>query len=202
MENFLIFLFSVAVISLSGVLSPGPVLGVTIAKGYTEKNAGMWISLGHGLLEFPLMILFYFGLSPLFTNPTFRTAISLIGGVLLIYLGYGMVRAMGKVDENHMDLPYGSFAAGAITTGAGPYFWLWWATIGLGLITRAAAYGLIGFVIFMVVHWLCDFLCYTFVSRTINRSKNIWTEKVHALVFGGFGLLLAGFGVWFIATAF
>lgn len=202
MENFLIFLFSVAVISLSGVLSPGPVLGVTIAKGYSEKNAGVWISLGHGLLEFPLMILLYFGLSPLFTNPTFRTAIGLVGGILLIYLGYGMIRAMGKTSENSMDLPYSSFTAGAITTGAAPYFWLWWATVGLNLITRAAAYGLAGFVVFMIVHWLCDFFSYTLISRTINKSKNIWSEKVHAAVFGGFGLMLAIFGVWFIATAF
>ena len=189
-------------ISLSGVLSPGPVLGVTIAKGYSEKNAGVWISLGHGLLEFPLMILLYFGLSSLFTNPTFKAAIGLVGGVLLIYLGYGMLRAMGKTDENSMDLAYGSFTAGVITTGAGPYFWLWWATIGLNLITRAAAFGLHGFIIFMIVHWLCDFASYTFISRTINRSKNIWSEKVHAVVFGGFGLMLAIFGVWFIATAF
>lgn len=202
METFLIFLFSVVVISLSGVLSPGPVMGVTIAKGYYEKNAGIWISLGHGLLEFPLMILLFFGLSPLFTNPTFKTTIGLIGGILLIYLGYGMLRTMGRMAENSMDLPYGSFTAGVITTGASPYFWLWWATIGLGLITRAAAYGLLGFFIFMVVHWLCDFAWYTFVSRAVNRSKNIWTEKIHATVFGGFGLMLVGFGVWFIATAF
>lgn len=202
MQDFLIFLFSVAVISTSGVLSPGPVLGVTIAKGYNEKNAGAWIALGHGLLEFPLMILLYFGLSSLFTNPTFKMTISLIGGVLLIYLGYGMLRTMGKVEENSMDLPYSSFTAGVITTGAGPYFWLWWATIGLTLITRAAAFGLAAFVIFMIVHWLCDFVWYVFVARTINRSKDIWTEKVHAAVFGGFGLMLAGFGVYFIATAF
>lgn len=201
MQDFLIFLFSVAVISTSGVLSPGPVLGVTIAKGYNDKNAGIWVALGHGLLEFPLMILLYFGLSSLFTNPTFKMAISLIGGVLLIYLGLGMLRAMGKTSENSMDLPYGSFTAGVITTGAAPYFWLWWATIGLTLITRAAAYGLAAFVIFMIVHWLCDFFWYVFVARTINRSKGIWTEKVHAAVFGGFGLMLAGFGAWFIATA-
>ncbi|MBU2560295.1 LysE family translocator [archaeon] len=202
MENFLIFLFSVAVISLSGVLSPGPVLGVTIAKGYSEKNAGVWISLGHGLLEFPLMMLLFFGLAPIFTNPTFRMAIGLVGGVLLIYLGYGMLRAMGKASENSMDLPYSSFTAGAITTGAAPYFWLWWATIGLNLITRAAAYGLAGFVIFMIVHWLCDLASYTVISRTINKSKNIWSENVHKAVFGGFGLMLAVFGAWFIATAF
>jgi threonine/homoserine/homoserine lactone efflux protein len=201
MEGFFVFLISVVVISLSGVLSPGPVLGVTIAKGYSDRNAGVLVAIGHGILEFPLMILLYLGFSSLFTNPTFRTVVGLLGGVLLLYLGYGMIRAMGKVEENSMDLPYGSLTAGVITTGAGPYFWLWWATIGLGLITRAAAYGLLGFVIFMLVHWSCDFLWYAFVSRTVNRAKNIWTKKVHAAVFGGFGIMLIGIGVWFMATA-
>jgi len=201
MDGFLVFLLSVVVISLSGVLSPGPVLGVTIAKGYANKNAGALIAVGHGILEFPLMVLLYLGFSPLFTNPAFKTAVGLVGGVLLIYLGYGMIRAMGKTDETGMDLPYGSLTAGIIATGAGPYFWLWWATIGLGLITKAAAFGLLAFVIFMLVHWTCDLVWYSFVSRTVNRSKSIWDEKLHALVFGAFGLMLVGFGLWFLATA-
>ncbi len=51
--NFYLFLISVVSISLSGVMAPGPVFAVAIAKGSEDKTAGFLISLGHGIVEFP-----------------------------------------------------------------------------------------------------------------------------------------------------
>jgi hypothetical protein len=42
--DVIIFLASVAVISLSGVMMPGPVTAVTIAKGRRSGNAGALIA--------------------------------------------------------------------------------------------------------------------------------------------------------------
>lgn len=42
-------------------MTPGPVFAVAIAKGSKDKAAGFLISLGHGIVEFPLMFLIYFG---------------------------------------------------------------------------------------------------------------------------------------------
>ena len=57
--NVLIFLASVAIISLSGVMMPGPVTAVTIAKGRESGNGGALIALGHGIIEIPLIVLIY-----------------------------------------------------------------------------------------------------------------------------------------------
>ena len=60
------FLVKVAGISLSGVMMPGPVFAVTVAKSYKSRFAGIKIALGHALVEIPLMLLIYFGFGRFF----------------------------------------------------------------------------------------------------------------------------------------
>jgi threonine/homoserine/homoserine lactone efflux protein len=52
--DFYLFLSSVVLISMSGVLMPGPLFAVTIEKASKHKTAGVLIALGHGVVEFRL----------------------------------------------------------------------------------------------------------------------------------------------------
>jgi len=67
-----IFLSSVVLVSLSGVMAPGPVFAVTVARGYESRKAGILIALGHGLVEVPLIFLLFFGLSEFSVQFWFR----------------------------------------------------------------------------------------------------------------------------------
>ena len=58
--DFYLFLASVAIISMSGVLLPGPLFAVTIEKASKRRTAGVLIALGHGVVEFPLMFMIFF----------------------------------------------------------------------------------------------------------------------------------------------
>ena len=46
-------LFSVVVISLSGVMQPGIMFAMTIAKSYRSPLAGIQIAIGHAVVEVP-----------------------------------------------------------------------------------------------------------------------------------------------------
>jgi len=199
--NFYLFLGSVVLISLSGVMMPGPVLAVSIAKGHNNKIAGSLISLGHGLLEFPLMALIYLGFSRIFTSPFAQTLISLVGGAMLVYMGIRMFQARGVIGMAESDLPYGSVTAGIATTGSNPYFYLWWSTVGATLLINASIFGIFGLIIFAVVHWLCDLLWYSFVSLATFKSRKFWTKRTHQYVFGICGLFLVALGGRFMAPA-
>ena len=73
-----VFFASVALISMSGVLMPGPLFAVTIEKAAKSKTAGALIAVGHGIVEFPLMFLIFFVLSQ-FEHSRFRADFSRIG---------------------------------------------------------------------------------------------------------------------------
>ena len=67
--SLLLFLSNVLVISLYGALAPGPVTAAAIGMGSGNRLAGMYMALGHGLVEFPLMLLLLLGVGGLLTWP-------------------------------------------------------------------------------------------------------------------------------------
>lgn len=199
--DFYFFLLSVVFISLSGVMTPGPLFAVTVAKALKDKTAGVMVSFGHGIMEFPLMFLIYFGFAQLFASSLTQKIIGFIGGLIMIYMGFRMVKTEKKTNEEYEKVKHSALVAGIVTTGANPYFLLWWATVGAVLIMNATIFGFAGFLIFAIVHWLCDLLWNTFVSVTVFKSRRFWTKRVQKIIFSFCFMVLTGFGIWFIVLA-
>jgi len=193
-------LFSVIVISFSGVMMPGPMFAVTLAKSYKSPLAGTQIALGHAVIEVPLILLIYFGFAQFFENDIVRLVLSIVGGGMIIWLGISMFRARTEVVRKGKDLPYNSFTAGIITSVFNPFFLLWWATIGSMLIMRILDFGTIGLIIFIIVHWLCDLVWLSLVSVVIYRTHALWGRKIQEWLFIACSLLLVGFGLWFLIS--
>jgi len=193
-------LLSVVAISFSGVMMPGPMFAVTLAKSYRSPWAGTLISLGHAIIEVPLILLIYFGFARFFENSIVQLVLSVLGGGMIIWLGIGMFRARRQVVHEGKDLPYSAFTAGILTTGLNPFFLLWWATIGSMLVMRIAPYGAGGLVAFIIVHWLCDLVWLSFVSAAVYKSHALWGRRFQEWVFIASSLILAGFGLWFMVS--
>ena len=195
-----LFLASVVVISLSGVIVPGPLLAVTIAKGPEGPHAGVWVGLGHGIVEMPLIALIALGFGRLFSSVPFTLVVGVHGGAMLVYLGAGIVRARGELSTGAGNLPYRALPSGALATLMNPYFFIWWATVGAALVVRAAAWGTTGLVLFGLVHWSCDLGWYWLVTAALSRGGSR-AGRVPRVVYLCAGVLLIGFGLWFIWSA-
>ena len=193
-------LLSVVVISFSGVMMPGPMFAVTLAKSYKSPWAGTQISLGHAVIEVPLVLLIYFGFAQFFQNTIVQLVLSVVGSGMIIWLGVSMFRARIEVTQKGKDLPYNAFAAGILTSGFNPFFLLWWATIGSMLIMRIIEFGMVGLIIFIIVHWLCDLVWLSLVSVVIYRTHALWGRKLQEWLFIACSLLLVGFGLWFLTS--
>ena len=202
--EFYLFLASVVLISLTGVIMPGPLFAVTIEKAAKRKTAGLLIALGHGIVEFPLMFLIYYGIEQIVASEILQTVqvtVGLIGGLVMMSMGVQTFRNRNRTVEKYESPKHESLIAGIWTTAANAGFILWWLTIGTTLIITARSFGLLAFAIFAVVHWLCDFVWYTGISWAIFKSKKFWTARVHqAIVLFCFAVLI-GFGVWFFSSA-
>jgi len=195
------FLASVVVISLSGVIVPGPLLAVTIAKGPEGPHAGFWTGLGHGIVEMPLVALIALGFGTFFSSRPFTVAVGVLGGAMLVYLGAGIVRARGELTAGAVSLPYRAVPSGALATLMNPYFFIWWATIGAALVVQAAAWGLTGLLLFGLVHWSCDIGWYWLVTVALARGGP-GAVRLHRGIYFCAGLLLLGFGLWFLWGSF
>jgi len=207
--DFGLFLASVVLISMSGVMLPGPLFAVTIEKASKWKTAGALIALGHGVIEFPLMFLIFFVLSQFAIPDSVQSAIGLVGGVLMIYMGVQAFRRRNKDETARASSKRDSLLAGIWTTAANAGFILWWLTIGTALILNAQLFGLLGFSVFAGVHWLCDFVWYTVIALAIFKSRRFWTKRVHegislfcVAVFVGFGAYFFGSALWTAISIF
>jgi len=202
--EFYLFLVSVVFISLTGVMMPGPLFAVTIEKAAKRKSAGLFIAMGHGIVEFPLMFLIYYGIGQIVASEILQTVqitVGLVGGLLMMVMGVQTFRTRNRTIEKYESPKHESLVAGIWTTAANAGFILWWLTIGTTLIITARSFGLLPFVVFAVVHWLCDFFWYTGISFAIFKSRQFWTERVHQAIFLFCFAVLVCFGVWFFSSA-
>jgi threonine/homoserine/homoserine lactone efflux protein len=199
--NFYVFLASVVLISLSGVLLPGPLFAVTLEKAAKSKTAGLLIAFGHGIVEFPLMFLIYYWLSNFAIPDAVPIAVGLVGGLVMMFMSVQTFRNRKKTEEKYFHTTKDSLLAGIWTTAANAGFVIWWITIGTTLIINAELFGLVGFSVFAVVHWLCDFFWYSIVAFAVFKSRRFWSEKVHGGIFIFCFVIFVGFGAWFFGSA-
>lgn len=200
--DLVLFLISVVLISMSVIMMPGPIFAVIVTKGQKDKNAGALIALGHGIIELPLMFLIYFGFAKFLASDTIKVVIGVVGGVMLILMGLQMFKGRKSMAMGNGNLHYGSLAAGLVTTGSNPHFFVWWVTAGTTLILTAETFGFIGFLLFVIIHWSCDLVWSLFVSVATFKSKHLWNERIHGIVTCVCSAVLILFGLKFISSVF
>lgn len=217
--NLLVFLGTVAAISVTGAMMPGPVTAAAIAKGFHQKWAGLHIAIGHALVEFPTIALIALGFSAVLRDHWVNIGIGLLGGAMLVFIGVSMVLSRGGVVERLRGardgsksggpaakapadpFPYHPVIAGVMTTASNPYYFLWWATLGAALTMNALEFGLAVLVVFAVLHWSIDLGWDVLLSYTVHKSRGLWDDRVYAAVFAFCGGVMVFFGVWFGASA-
>jgi threonine/homoserine/homoserine lactone efflux protein len=191
----------VIVNSLSGVMAPGPMFTVTLAKSLKSPWAGAQVSLGHAVIEVPLILLIYFGLAQFSQNNIVQFTLSVLGGGMIIWIGFDLFRARRKLAREGKDIRYNAFIAGILMSGLNPFFLVWWVTAGsLLLMNFLNAVGTWGLPFFIIVHWLCDLVWLSAFSYTIFKTHKFWGQNIQELVFVILAALLAYFGGMFIMT--
>ncbi|OGO07423.1 MAG: lysine transporter LysE [Chloroflexi bacterium RBG_13_57_8] len=190
---------TVVITSLSGVMMPGPMFTVTLAKSLKSPWAGALVSLGHAVVEVPLILLVYFGLANFFQNEIVKLVLSVLGGGMIVWMSYDLFRARRKKAGEGKDTSYNAFVAGILMSGLNPFFLVWWVTVGsLLLVTFIDAVGAWGLPFFIVVHWLCDLVWLSIVSFVIYRTHSFWGQRFQEWVFIVLSVALLYFGGQFI----
>jgi threonine/homoserine/homoserine lactone efflux protein len=180
---FALFLSEAIVISLSGVLAPGPITAVAIGHGSRSLRAGPLVAIGHGIVEFPVVAAVSLGVGQLLETRSIQAAIGAAGAAMLAIMGVGMFRSASRRSDVTAAPDRSPLAAGVLLSLANPYFLIWWATIGAALIARSLAFGLAGLAAFGVAHWLCDFLWCSALSTLSFRGSRFFGGKMQRAVF-------------------
>lgn len=189
------------VLGLSGAMMPGPLLTVTITESVRRGAwAGPLLVAGHAALEGVLVLVLFAGLDEVVRTPLVFSGVALVGGALLLWMGWGMLRNLPSL---RLDLAVDGEAAmhpvtaGVLVSLSNPYFILWWATIGLGYIVVAHEAGAAGVLTFYLFHILSDLVWYALVAGAVSFGRRFLSDRAYRILVGCCALFLFGFGFYF-----
>lgn len=201
MEIAIIFVTSF-VIAMSGAMMPGPLLTATISESAQRGAwAGPLIVLGHGILEFALVVALYLGLAPYLANDLTVGIVAVVGCAILLWMAWCMFRSLPSltlaIKPEAMQGGKAIVAKGVLLSLANPYWTVWWATIGLGYILSSMKQGIAGLTAFYVGHILADLAFYAAVSIAIHKGKGLMSDRLYRGIVGGCAVMLVVFAIYF-----
>lgn len=197
------FLIQAVVISLSGVMAPGPMTTITVGRGGENPHAGALIALGHGAVEVPLMLAIFYGFGYFVEIRAVKTLIFVFGGLFLLFMAWGMFSSLAARAQASQKVPQGSpVFAGMMLSLGNPYFLIWWVTIGASLTLQSVRFGLAGFAAFAFIHWLCDLVWLYFLSALSFKGGQFFGRVFQRVIFVVCGVALVFFGVRFLFDGF
>jgi len=183
--DFLAFGLTVILVSTSGVLSPGPLFFANLVYGskYGYK-AGLKCSYGHTIVELPLILLLAFGVSSLQVFPTFKTVVSIIGGITLLAFAFMQVLSViRKKNQDAIQTGHSPLLIGIIFSALNPFFIIWWLTIGMKLITDALLLAsMFGLAFMFLAHIWMDYAWLTSLAHFAKKGVNIIGSKYYLLL--------------------
>lgn len=195
-------------VGFSGAVVPGPLfayaVGQALAVGWM---AGLWLSLGHVAAEALLVLGLRAGLGKMLQRPKTIRVIGFLGGSVLLYFAWGMLTmtvTAVSAGKGQVIVPglLVLFWKGMLLTLINPYFYLWWATVGVGMITtQAAKHGPRAWGVFLCGHGLADVLWYITVSVILAVSGSFLRPSIHHAIIVTAGIGVALLGLIFIFRA-
>ena len=183
-------------------MQPGPVTATAIAMGARNRWAGTLLAIGHGIIEFPLMVLIILGLGKYFKLPKVQIAIGLAGGAFLLLMAIqGLLSLKAKTWNKSKSLTNKPVLAGIILSAGNPYFLIWWATVGLALATQATQWGIWAFALFALTHWSVDLTWLQILSWASFKGSVLLGPRGMRIVLKICSAVLFAFGLFFIYNA-
>jgi threonine/homoserine/homoserine lactone efflux protein len=213
--------------ALTGAMVPGPLFTYTIIKSIQKKKygalIGVWVILGHALLELVIITLIIYGFSSFLNQPIVFKLIGILGCALLMFFGLSLLRDLknnkipteflNKVpaespksteskDEEPQDLKKkvveNPILGGIAVSMSNPYWWFWWVAIGFAFMLQynISFANVPNFLAFYFGHEMGDLSWYTLIAILASLGKRALNKKIYYSILAGCAIFMISFGLY------
>jgi threonine/homoserine/homoserine lactone efflux protein len=195
-------------VSLSGVLMPGPLGALAVSEGARRGViAGVLVTAGHAVAEIIILVVLGVGLVNVLRQSAVLGAVGIVGGGVLAWMGWGIVAA---AYGDLLDPPaaHGRAAAGAalvraglLTTVGNPYWLLWWLTVGASYFIAFHRFGLAAIIgLFYLGHLALDLGWNAVLAFVVGSGRGRIKRGVYRGVLAACGVFVLAMSVYFVIS--
>ncbi len=177
------------VLGLSLGVPPGPVnAAIAAAAARRSYVDGIKIGLGAMTADATYLVLTVIGVAVLLTGSLARNAISVIGGLILLYFAYATLKSYRQSREDPGSGGTGNhYLTGLVMGLTNPLGILWWVTAGAAFVAMFNVLGVAGFMLGLLA-WITSFSVFVHYA-----GKKV--DIVYPIVIIGSGLMMLFFGL-------
>ena len=195
-------------LGLTAGLAPGPMLTLVLSHTLRYRiREGCRVALAPLLTDPPIILVAVFLSIQARDMKPLLAALSLLGTVYLIYLGYETLHINAQVLQAPQSRPQ-SLLKGMITNFLNPHPYLFWLTVGAPILSAQGPYPRLGAGLFLLGFYTCLIGAKMVLAWVVGSSRFLiqgrtytWSMRFLGMVLWGFALSLAFqagnlFGIW------
>lgn len=184
------FLTIGTILGLSAGLAPGPLLTLIISETLQHDiRSGVKVAIAPIVTDLPIILLTFFILSKLAYFHNVLGIISLIGGFLILYMGYQGIRSKG-VELNLEKTRPKSLTKGILVNALSPHPYLFWFSIGAPMLTKAMKQNLFAPMAFIGSFYVMLVGSKILLAILVGKSKTFLTGNVYIYTLRVLGFIL------------
>jgi threonine/homoserine/homoserine lactone efflux protein len=189
------FLVVGIILGLPAGLAPGPVLALVISETLAHGlMAGAKVALAPLITDLPLILATLFVAANLAEYSHLLGAISLTGGLFILYLGYQNIRFTGLRLGDEQRRPR-SLMKGIVANILNPYPYLFWFGVGAPTMAKAMQVDLAAVFVFLGGFYAALVGSKILVAIAVDQSKAFLTGKTYIYTSRFLGLVLCLFAL-------
>ena len=178
------------VLGLSAGLAPGPLLTLVVSETLQhDVKAGIKVAIAPIITDFPIVVLTLFVLSKLSNFHNILGFISLVGGFVILYMGYKSVSLKG-VELNLQKTKPKSLVKGILANVLSPHPYLFWFSVGAPVMTKAMDKNIIAAIAFIGSFYCLLVGSKIFLAVLVGKSKYFLRGNVYVYIMRCLGLVL------------
>jgi len=192
------YLISGITLGTAAGLSPGPLLALLVAQTLRYgPGEGIRVALAPLLTDLPIVIAALFLISRLSDTSYLLAAISIAGGLYLVWLGIESLRVRGLPIAAREASPL-SVRKAMTVNFLNPHVYIFWAGVGGPLVVEGSNIGASAPAAFLASFYLCLCGSKVLIAVLLGRSRGVLGGAAYLWTIRALGVALACFGIWLI----
>ncbi len=174
------------VLGASAGFAPGPLTALVISETLQYgMKAGIRVAISPLITDLPVILFTFLILTKVTSSHGVLGAISFIGGLVLVHMGYASLKTDGSILENVPEVENASLKKGIVVNLTNPHPYLFWISVGTPTFLKAMDQHLIFALGFIICFYLLLVGAKVFMVLLVGKSRHllsgrgyVWTMRI------------------------